>query len=179
MNRPATPTIAGETVTLREYRDDDVELVSSVVEDPLVPLITSVPVGGDLDDIRAYIERQRNRAVSGEGFQFVVVDSSSGGSVGQVGLTFREPSHERASVGYWIAPQHRRHGFAAAALSVIARWALEYGAIQRLELYVEPWNEGSWRAAESAGFTREGLLRRWEHVGTERKDMYMYSLLRE
>ncbi len=46
-----------------------------------------------------------------------------------------------------------------------------------LELYVEPWNEGSWRAAESAGFTREGLLTHWQKVGDERRDMYMYVLL--
>ena len=49
--------------------------------------------------------------------------------------------------------------------------------IKRLELYVEPWNEGSWRAAEACGFLREGLLRSWEQVGDERKDMYMYSYI--
>jgi RimJ/RimL family protein N-acetyltransferase len=49
--------------------------------------------------------------------------------------------------------------------------------IPRLELYVEPWNEASWRTAERVGFTREGLLRSWQLVGTERRDMFMYSLL--
>lgn len=177
MDQRATPTVAGERVTLRECCDDDVELVLSVVNDPLIPLITSVPAAGDVTAVRAYIERQRNRAVSGEGFQFVIVDNSSGTAVGQVGLTFRELSHERASVGYWIAPQHRQQGFAVAARRAIAYWALEEQAVQRLELYVEPWNEGSWRAAETAGFAREGLLRGWEQVGPERRDMYMYSLL--
>jgi RimJ/RimL family protein N-acetyltransferase len=47
----------------------------------------------------------------------------------------------------------------------------------RLELYVEPWNEGSWRAAEAIGYKREGLLRAWQMVGDARKDMYMYSVL--
>ena len=42
---------------------------------------------------------------------------------------------------------------------------------------VEPWNEGSWRAAERAGFVREGLLRSWQRVGDERRDMYMYGFL--
>lgn len=48
-----------------------------------------------------------------------------------------------------------------------------------MELYVEPWNEGSWRAAERIGYAREGLLRSWQRVGDERRDMYMYSLLPE
>lgn len=30
---------------------------------------------------------------------------------------------------------------------------------------------------ERAGYTREGLLRSWQRVEPERRDMYMYSLL--
>lgn len=39
------------------------------------------------------------------------------------------------------------------------------------------WNEGSWRAAEACGYQREGLLRRWERVGDELKDMDVYSII--
>ncbi len=85
------------------------------------------------------------------------------------------PAKGRASIGYWIAPGFRRQGYAAAALGVLVDWASTLTEIKRLELYVEPWNEGSWRAAEACGFLREGLLRSWEQVGDERKDMYMYS----
>ncbi|GAT88438.1 hypothetical protein CVCC1112_3097 [Paenarthrobacter nicotinovorans] len=46
-----------------------------------------------------------------------------------------------------------------------------------MELYVEPWNEGSWRAAERSGFVREGTMRNWLEIGGQRKDMYMYSRL--
>lgn len=49
--------------------------------------------------------------------------------------------------------------------------------IHRVELYVEPWNEGSWKTAENCGYMREGLLRGWEEIGGVRKDMYMYSRL--
>jgi RimJ/RimL family protein N-acetyltransferase len=170
--------VTGERVTLREYSDADTPLVLSVVDDPLIPLITSVPATDCATDVQAYIDRQRSRAVNGEGFQFVVVDNASGLAVGQVGITFREPSQERASVGYWIAPQHRGRRYSADALRTLVSWAFQSLAVQRLELYVEPWNEGSWRTAESAGFAREGLLRLWEHVGPERRDMYMYSLVR-
>lgn len=174
----STPTITGERVTLREFSEDDIDLVLSVVNDPLIPQITSVPAAGDEDDARAYIRRQQSRAPSGEGFQFAVVENSSRAAVGQIGLTFKDSNRERASVGYWISPEHRQRGLAAVALDEVSKWALRAVSIQRLELYVEPWNEGSWRAAESVGFSREGLLRSWERVGSERRDMYMYSLVR-
>jgi RimJ/RimL family protein N-acetyltransferase len=51
--------------------------------------------------------------------------------------------------------------------------------VVRLELYVEPWNVGSIRTAERAGFVREGLLRKAERVGVERRDMFVYGRLRD
>jgi len=47
----------------------------------------------------------------------------------------------------------------------------------RIELQVEPSNEGSWRAAERVGYMREGLMRSWRQVGDERRDLYLCSLL--
>jgi ribosomal-protein-alanine N-acetyltransferase len=49
--------------------------------------------------------------------------------------------------------------------------------IPRRELYAEPWNQASIQTAEKAGFRGEGLLRSWQAVGGERKDMIMHSLL--
>lgn len=60
-------------------------------------------------------------------------------------------------------------------MSALAGFGL--GQFERLELYVEPWNEASWRTAERVGFRREGLLRQYQYVGSERRDMYVYSLL--
>ncbi|MDV6277748.1 GNAT family protein [Rhodococcus erythropolis] len=61
----------------------------------------------------------------------------------------------------------------------MSEWAQTTLKIPRLELYVEPWNAASLRTADNAGFTREGLLRSWQEVGGERKDMYMLSKLRD
>ncbi len=83
----------------------------------------------------------------------------------------------RAGIGYWISPAQRRRGYATAALRMLVGWASAIEGVERLELVVEPWNEGSWRAAEAAGFVREGLLRRWERVGGVSRDMYMYAYL--
>lgn len=62
-------------------------------------------------------------------------------------------------------------------MSALSTWALSRPGLVRLELYVEPWNEGSWRAAEAADYRREGLLRSWQVVGDERRDMYVYARL--
>jgi [ribosomal protein S5]-alanine N-acetyltransferase len=171
------PVITCSPVVLRPFRDADAGLVQSVASDGLIPLITTVPVSGDLEDARAYIARQHERLTSGEGYSFAIAEETTGDAVGQIGLWLKNLSAGRASTGYWVAGQFRRRGYVTAAVAAISRWGLSLEGIHRIELYVEPWNEASWRAAERVGYVREGLLRSWQQVGKERRDMYMYSLL--
>jgi [ribosomal protein S5]-alanine N-acetyltransferase len=67
---------------------------------------------------------------------------------------------------------------ASSALRAISTWGLTLPDIKRLELYVEPWNEASFHTAQKASFQREGLLRSWQQVGHQRRDMFVYSLLK-
>lgn len=168
------PRLARPPVVLREFKTSDAPLVASVASDPL-PLITTVPMSGNSEDVAAYIERQHSRLVHQEGYSFAIADAESDEPVGQIGLWTRDLRTGRASTGYWAAPQYRRRGYVRAALGALTQWALNLDEVKRLELIVEPWNQGSWRAAEACGFQREGLLRSWEQVGDERKDMYAYS----
>ena len=174
----ALPRLRQGGVLLRAFEDRDVALVQSVADDPLIPLITTVPTSGSRDDALAFIARQHERLATGAGYSFAIADAQTDRAVGSIGLWLRDLDEGRASTGYWVAPEFRRRGFGAAALRALTSWALTLEGIDRLQLYVEPWNEGSWRAAESCGYQREGVLRSWQKVGGERKDMYSYSILR-
>lgn len=155
----------------------DVPVVQEASSDPLIPAITTVPASGSRQAALASIQRQHQRLVDGTGYSFAIADSSSDQAVGQIGLWLKNLSQGRASIGYWVAPIHRGKGAASSALGALAAWGLAHPGIHRLELYVEPWNEGSWRAAERNGFVREGTMRSWLEIGGQRKDMYMYSRL--
>ncbi|MBC3839283.1 GNAT family N-acetyltransferase [Streptacidiphilus sp. 4-A2] len=167
---------AGMGFTLRPWRLSDLGLVREASKDDLIPLITTVPALFSEPEGVAFIERQWGRATSGTGYPFVIV-GDDGRPVGNVGLWLQDLGHGRASLGYWIVKSERGRGAAAAALAAVVGWARRDLRIPRLELYVEPWNSASWRTAERVGFQREGLLRSWQQVGTERRDMFMYSLL--
>jgi RimJ/RimL family protein N-acetyltransferase len=171
------PVLTHPPVTLRPFRADDAGLVQWVAGDTLIPLITTAPARGGPAAAQAYIARQHERLASGAGYSFAITNTATGQAVGQIGLWLKDASQGRASIGYWIAAQFRRRNYATASLEAISRWGLTLDGIHRLELYVEPWNTGSWHAAERAGYHREGLLRSWQQVGTQRRDMYMYSLL--
>ena len=49
--------------------------------------------------------------------------------------------------------------------------------IAAVAILAQPANAASLGVAEAVGFHREGLLRSFMHVGGERRDMLMYSLL--
>ncbi|MGF6884873.1 ribosomal-protein-alanine N-acetyltransferase [Nocardia sp. GAS34] len=173
----AMPVLTGENIRLRAFAAADVGVVVEAGRDPLIPLITSVPDQGDEAAAHAFIQRQHDRASTGAGWSFAIVDLDTDTAIGHVGLWRRDIDHGRASVGYWVGQRHRSRGYAARALRVLTCWGVTLQEVSRLELYVEPWNEGSWRAAESAGYQREGLLRRWQKIDGRPRDMYMYAYL--
>ena len=168
------PVIELESVTLRDFTRDDVALVQSASTSS-IPDTTTVPRTHGVAEALEYIERQRGRLASGRSYAYCVARASDDVAVGYVGLNLRDVDRGRASLGYWVGPDHRGHGHAAQALAGLARWASAELKIPRLELYVEPWNTASIRTAERAGFDREGLLRSWQTVAGVRRDTWMYS----
>jgi ribosomal-protein-alanine N-acetyltransferase len=143
------PSLHGQRLSLRHWRHSDVATVQEASLDPLIPLITTVPTTHGEPEARAFIDRQHSRMRTGAGYSFAIADPS-GRAVGHIGLF--HVAGARASVGYWITPSERRRGFATEALGILTEWAIALGDRDRLELYVEPWNTGSWRAAERAGY---------------------------
>jgi RimJ/RimL family protein N-acetyltransferase len=172
------PVLAAGPFRLRPFTMSDLPVVREAAQDPYIPLITTVPAVFTETEGRRFIERQWDGARRRAGYPFAIADAATGHAVGQIGLWLRDLGAGRASVGYWVVAPARGHNASGYALRTLARWALGVLAIPRLELCVEPWNEASIRIAERTGFRREGLLRGWQEVGAERKDMLMYSLLR-
>lgn len=164
---------------LRGFDPKDLAAVREAAADPVIPRISSVPWPYDDGAGRTYLERQRRRLRDGYGYSFAIAEEATDRAVGSLGVWLRDLDLGRASVGYWVVPSARGRHAATLALSRASRWALLELGIPRLELYIEPWNEPSMRTAARSGYTREGLLRRWQPVGDERRDMVIYSLLAE
>ncbi|MEV7188772.1 GNAT family N-acetyltransferase [Kitasatospora sp. NPDC093102] len=168
---------AGDRFVLRPWELGDLPLVREASGDDYIPLITTVPSTYSQAAGEAFIRRQWERASTGSGYPFVIVRIEDGRPLGMVGLWLRDRGEGRASLGYWLAGSARGQGIAAEALRAVACWALGELQVPRLQLHVEPWNTASQRTAERVGFQREGLLRSWQQVGEERRDMIMYSML--
>lgn len=172
------PVLASPPIVLRPYAIADLTMVRQASADPLIPSITSVPRAYTDDAGRAFIERQHARATEGDGFSWVIADEAYPTSgIGSIGLWLQEIESGRASIGYWLIGAARGRGRAADALRAVVTFAFEQLAIPRLHLFVEPWNVASSRTAEAAGFTLEAMLRGWERIDDEQRDVECYAFL--
>ena len=163
-------SLEDEAVRLRPFTEADVQALVACLNDPEISRWTRIPFPYSEADARAFILSTNERA-------FAITDRRSGELLGGIGL--RLATDRIGEVGYWVKRDARGRGVATRALRLVSRWALEGEALARLQLTAEPENVASLRVAGKAGFTREGLLRRYLDIGGERRDAFMFSLLPE
>jgi RimJ/RimL family protein N-acetyltransferase len=88
------------------------------------------------------------------------------------------PNGDCWNIGIWIASEHRGKGHGSAAQRLGAAYLFAHSMVERVEASTESGNIAEQKALESAGFTREGVLRHACFRGGEWRDMVMYSKLR-
>lgn len=163
-------TLEDDVVLLRPFELGDVPAIVAACRDPEIPRWTSVPSPYTEADARAWLE-------SDEEETFAIVDKATGELLGSIGV--RYPGSGVGEVGYWVKREARGRGVATRALVLVARWALEERDLGRFQLRADVENEASQRVAEKAGFVREGVLRSELLIKGERRDVVMYSRVRD
>lgn len=172
-----SPPLETPRLTLRNLRAGDLEFVRSHFGDPEVHrfLVDTDPVTTDDDaqeiiDFYADPERlERNR--------WVLVERSSGRSIGTVGLHAYDRAHRKIEVGYDLTPGHRGQGLMHEALVAALEHAFEGLGVHRVEAFVHVANDSSSRLLERLGFVREGTIRAQYWRAGAWHDHHLYSLL--
>ena len=175
---PDPPELSDGRVVLRSWTYSDLACIEQASGDLTLPAGTTVPRPFSRESGLAFLERQWQRSVTGEGLSLAVTEAATDTAVGLICLLHRQQPGV-AGVGFWTVASRRRQGFARTSLGLLSRWALGLPAVVRLEALVEPDNEGSTRVLEAVGFRREGLLRSYVDLRDGRGDAMLFSLLRE
>jgi RimJ/RimL family protein N-acetyltransferase len=96
-------------------------------------------------------------------------------------FSLRRPAPYRMDCGYLLGRRWWRQGLMGEVLTEVAAWALRQPQIFRIAAVCDVENVGSARVLEKAGFTREGVLRRWllhPNISDEPRDCYSYARVR-
>jgi RimJ/RimL family protein N-acetyltransferase len=172
------PPLTDGDILLRPWERRDVAAVTEACQDPEIPRWTVVPHDYTERHARDFIHATGADRLAGRELALAIVDTGDY-VLGALGLSNFDWSDLKAEIGYWMAPEARRHGIGARATRLLAEWAVGTLGMERLELLANPANEASQRLAERAGFTREGTLRRYRRRHGVREDLVMFSLLAE
>ena len=172
------PPLSDAEITLRAWTLDDVPALTRACQDPEIPRWTVVPSPYLERHARDFIAGCAADRTAGRELALAIVDRDDD-ILGAIGVGRFDWDDRKGEIGYWIAREARRRAVGVRATRLLAHWALTELGLERLELLANPANGASQRLAERAGFTREGLLRRYRRRRGEREDLVMFSLLAE
>ncbi len=173
---PVDLVLPGDGFVLRPLHVDDASDVTLAATDEVTMRWLPLPRPYTEATATAFItEIAPAQQVSGSGIvRAIEIDGRLCGCIDLKNTHWRAGVTE---VGYWVAPWARGRGLAGRATRLLAGWALGQG-LERVELRAATGNLPSQRAAEAAGFTREGTLRNGGFTHDGRVDLVVYSLVR-
>jgi RimJ/RimL family protein N-acetyltransferase len=165
-------------VVLRDYAERDIpEILIAHQDDARLHVLMGEdrqPSGAELG--RAAEREAADRGI-GERATLTILQDGSDTCRGQVRVHPVDWDQSRAEVGIWLAPQVRGHGLGRRALRLAGEWLLRDCGLARVELLTEPDNAPMIKAAEAAGFVREGILRDYLRGRGEGVDVVIMSLI--
>lgn len=168
--------LEGNMVTLREFRDDDLDAVAAIVGDDRVTRFLSFDTR-TLEQAGTMLVGaiQRASAQPRQEFYLAVVPRDIGTVVGFARLELT--GVKAAKLGYAIGYEHQGKGFASDAVSTLVDFGFGTLGLHRITAAIGPHNAASHAVAQRLGFRVEGVLR--DHVFTNGRwrDSVLYSVL--
>ena len=177
---PEVPELSDGVVRLRPLRDTDAQDIVRGYDDPERARWLPGPSPYGLSDAHDFLGSIRQQPFDGTGVPLALTLDTDR-LVGIVHLMLGERQHGVGELGYWAAPEVRGQGLVARGVRLVTEWALEAVGLSRVQVLADVDNVASQRAAEKAGFMREGVLhaaRSLPYDATRRADMVLYRRIR-
>lgn len=170
---PSQP-IRGKKIILRPPIAADYREIAALMERNLAFFHGLVPAFKGRASFSEWIERNRYD----DCFDFLICRREDGLIVGKANLfQIIRRGLQSACVGYLVAREHTRKGYATEALELVLRFAFQKVKLHRVEADIQPQNKASLALAQRAGFIREGISRRYVKISGRWRDHERWALL--
>lgn len=158
--------IETDRLILRCPQPGDGAAVNAAVRDSIDDLRPSMPwaqTAPTLDESEALARRDQARFRLRTDLVMLIfergADGGEGRLLGSSGLHRIDWEVRTFAIGYWRRSGAQGRGIVTETVTALARMAFDQLDARRVEIRMDATNERSWRVAERAGFTLEGVLR--------------------
>lgn len=113
----------------------------------------------------------------GQWLQLALELKETGSLIGDVAFCIKDDDARQAVIGFSVASDHWKKGYATEALTALLDYLFEDIDLHRVTADCDPENVSSWKTMEKLGFRREAHFVESLLIGKEYTSEYYYGLL--
>src|SRR5687768_14629088 len=168
----------GDGITLRAWREDDVDIALDAVKrnsDHLQTFMRWMTPDYDRAAAEKFIADAITNRLQRKKLQLGIFRGDE--VLGSIGFVYLDFDARKTEIGYWIDRQAEGKGIITRACRVLIDYAFDELGMNRVEIRCSTQNIRSAAVPERLGFVKEGLLRQAERLKDGLHDFNIYSLL--
>lgn len=176
------PTLTRGLINLRKPELKDTQAVFDGCQDPLIPRFTAISANYSMAHALDYVQRV-DASLRTQRELPLIIEYGNGDDQKFAGtISFHSISVKNSvgEIGYWMSESMRGKSIATTAVRMLTDYGFATIGFKRVEAMVDVENIASTKLLASAGYQREGLLRKKISRDDGRQvDMYLFAAIPE
>ena len=176
------PILTRGLVTLRKPEIKDTQAVFDGCQDPLIPRFTAISANYSMAHALDYVQRV-DASLRTQRELPLVIEYGNGDDrkfAGTISFHSISVKNSVGEIGYWMSESMRGKSIATTAVRMLTDYGFATIGFKRVEAMVDIENIASTKLLASAGYQREGLLRKKISRDDGRQvDMYLFAAIPE
>jgi RimJ/RimL family protein N-acetyltransferase len=147
-------------LVVRNFKDSDLESFLSYRNDPEVAKYQGWSLPYTREQATKLVEEMKDMHAPKQGrwLQLAVEFKETGEMIGDLGCFINSEDARQAVIGFTIAPNHWRKGYAVEAVFCLLEFLFDDLDLHRVVADCDAENTGSWRTLDKLGFRREAYF---------------------
>jgi RimJ/RimL family protein N-acetyltransferase len=168
-----------QRLLIRNFRDTDLESFLAYRNVPEVARYQGWEVPYPRENAIKLIDQMKDMQApkAGHWLQLAIELKGTGQMIGDLGLRVNQEDARQAVIGFTIAPERWRKGYAVEAITTLLEFLFDDLDLHRVSADCDVENTSSWRTLEKAGFRREAHFVESFPMGGSYGSEYYYGML--
>ena len=176
------PTLTRGLINLRKPELKDTQAVFDGCQDPLIPRFTAISADYSMAHALDYVQRV-DASLRTQRELPLIIEYGNGDDrkfAGTISFHSISVKNSVGEIGYWMSESMRGKSIATTAVRMLTDYGFATIGFKRVEAMVDVENMASTKLLTSAGYQREGLLRKKISRDDGRQvDMYLFAAIQE